>query len=212
MKKFLGLLGVLLALLLVGTACTGQSSAIQKKQRTGTDIAKSRQVYVPHNDVEGNNYNARQRLADDPSTLIWCTAFPTNPNAQPITVPIVGKLTSGNKRPYPTSQVLIDTDTTGRSYSPEVPGPDGMYGTSGEYRYGFRPDGVYVDFYNLETFCTSEPTVFQKEHTIIDIESANKAADNTAQAALAKCRAANPDPSKPCAGAQDAISQVVGRK
>jgi hypothetical protein len=202
-RKIYLIISALVALVVL-VGCSGPSAAPPNAQKQAQKRAANRKNYIPVNDVEGQNYNARLRLADNPATLIWCTAFPTNPNAKPITVPIVGKLTSGNKRPYPTSQVL-QFDTSG-SYSPELPGPDGMYGTSGEYRYGFRPDGVYVDFYNLETYCTSAPSVYQKQSTTIDISSTGS--DSGAEAALTACRKVNPDPSVPCAAAQAAIAKV----
>lgn len=195
------------------SACSGPSGGPSNKsaQEQAQDRAKTRTNYVPKNDVEGNNYNARQRIADSPSTLIWCTAFPTNPNAKPVTIPIVGKLTSGNKRPYPNLREFhggADGTVSGSDYfNPELAGPDGMFGSSGEYRYGFRPDGVYVDFYNLETYCTSAPTVFQKQSTTIDLSSSGN--DTNVESALATCRAANPDPSKPCTAAQGLVDNTV---
>jgi hypothetical protein len=172
-------------------------------QDQAIDAAKNRQNYNPTNDVEGKNYNARQVIADNPATLIWCTAFPTSPNAKAFTVAVVGKLTSGNKRPYPTTQTVIDGDTLGYTYNPEIPGPDGMYGTSGEYRYGFDPAGNYVDFYNLETFCTNTPNVMQQQETIISIKTGSNAAlvDSQVEAALKACREKDPDPSHGCPAA-----------
>jgi hypothetical protein len=156
------------------TACTEQ----EKAQNAAQEHARNRPVYVMHNDVEGKNYNARQKLADDPTSLIWCTAFPANPNAKPITVPVVGKLTSGSKTPFDMQ-----------------PGPDGMYGESVPYRYGFTPAGVYVDFTGLETYCTSEPTLYQQQHTIID---SSAGADAAAEGKLRKCQEKTQDPSAPC--------------
>lgn len=194
----------LVAVGLVISACTDDQTT---HDNPGTDIAGGRVNYAPHNDVEGHNYNARQALADNPATIIWCTAFPTSPNAKAFTVPIVGKLTSGNKRPYPTEVTQIDTDTSGITYNPELPGPDGMYGTSGEYRYGFDPAGNYHDFYNIETYCTTVPNILQKETTVIVIRNDGDLAqaDAQAEAALAVCRAADPDPSHPCPGAVDVL-------
>lgn len=169
---------------------------------TGTVIAENRTNYTPKNDVEGHNYNARQAIADNPSTLIWCTVFPTSPNAKAFTVPIVGKLTSGNKRPYPTEQTLVDGDTTGTMYNPEVAGPDGMYGTSGEYRYGFDPAGNYHDFYNLEAYCTTVPNVLQKETTVVlSVGGDLNLIDSRVEEALKTCRAKDPDPSHGCPAA-----------
>jgi hypothetical protein len=46
-----------------------------------------------------------------------------------------------------------------------------MFGSSGEYRYGFTPAGVYNDWTGLETFCTTEPSVWQREKTTIVMAS-----------------------------------------
>lgn len=199
MKKFTALLG---SLLLVGalalTGCSGDPAP--PKTPSGESIAAKRQNVTLKNDVEGKNYNRRLQLADDPASLIWCTAYPTNPNAKAFTVPIVGKLTSGNKRPTPTEKVRIDTDTLGSEYNPELPGPDGMFGTSGEYRYGFDPAGNYHDFYNIESYCTSVPTVVQKETTqiAITVDGNLSDIDKKVQAELKECQKKNPDQTAAC--------------
>ena len=195
-NKILAVTGlVVVTLALMGSGCDTAPAPV-----TGDDIANNRQNYAPANDVEGNNYNARQRLADQPATLIWCTAFPTSPNAKAFTVPIVGKLTSGNKRPYSTSRTIIDGDTTGMEYEPEKAGPDGMFGNSGEYRYGFDPAGNYHDFYNLETYCTTVPNIIQKEQTTIIVRSDTDltSLDRQIEAALKACRAKDKAPDKTC--------------
>lgn len=203
----------LVALGFIVTACTEDQTT---GGNPGTDIANERTNYTPQNDVEGHNYNARQRIADNPATIIWCTAYPTSPNAQAFTIPIVGKLTSGNKRPYPTEVTKIDSDTSGVDYNPELPGPDGMYGSSGEYRYGFDPAGNYHDFYNIETYCTTVPNILQKETTFIVIgrDGDLAAMDAQAEAALAACQPTGVDaqgkplgrdPSVPCDAAAAAL-------
>lgn len=201
--------GALVAPLLAG--CMSSDSSAPSAQDEARRTAAERANYVPVNDVEGANYNGRQRLADDPSSIIWCTIYPSNPNVAPVTVPIVGKLTSGNKRPDPTSQGFAGgSDGTIRDdfYTTELPGTDGFYGTSGEYRYGFDPAGNYHDFYNLETYCTSTPTVWQKNSTEITITVQGDqigAAEERAEEALAACRETDPDPSHPCREAADVL-------
>lgn len=185
------------------TACGQDHTVKSTAQDKAIDTAKTRNNYAPVNDIEGHNYNARMTLADNPATIIWCSAYPANPNVKPFTVPIVGKLTSGNKRPYPTA--VVETFDRYGSYNPELPGSDGFYGTSGEYRYGFSPDGQYHDFYNLETYCTSEPTLIQKNTTDIAVTITDPASIKTAEAALATCRKADPNPSKACAAAVTAL-------
>lgn len=192
------IIGAVALVLAVGALAACDSTSTQQDQ--AVQRANARQNYTPKNDVEGRNYNARQKLADDPTSIIWCSVYPSNQTVKPYTVPIVGKLTSGNKRPYSTSQVSGNSVT----YSPELPGPDGFYGTSGEYRYGFDPSGVYYDFYNVETVCTSAPTLIQRNTTTIAVTAAPgslTAADTRAEAALKACRAKNPDPSVPCPAA-----------
>lgn len=181
-SKVIGMAAAAVAVTVTLSACEENQTTPPNAQREAAKRAEQRSNYVPKNDIEASNYNKRQEISDQPSTILWCTAFPSNPSAPAITVPVVGKITSGSKRPYPTEQLRIDTDTMGYTYNPELPGPDGMYGSSGEYRYGFRPDGVMVDFYNLETFCTTEPTVYQREKTVIDLGTNDALAGVTQQA------------------------------
>jgi hypothetical protein len=223
------LFGALLALFLVAflASCGGgakpqqQAPAMQQAQAQ----AQANNVYIPKNHVEQNNYNLRQQIADNPATIIWCTSAFSTPGAPMFTVPIIGKLTSGGKRPLPTEQAQIDTDTFGYTYYPELPGPDGMYGSSGEYRYGFGPDGTYYEFYGIETTCSSQPTIFQKENTKIvgGIDPALAAAQQ--QASKLVSDACGPDATAPqyqtqaCKDAQvkagqllnEAIKQAGGR-
>lgn len=187
-KKIYALVSILVGFVLLFTACTAQDQAYYQ----AVEDAQNRDYYVPHNDVEGRNYNWRQEIADDPSMILWCTFFPTNPSSPMITVPIMGKLTSGSKRPYAND-----------------PGSDGMYGTSGEYRYGFGPSGKfeYYDFYGVETFCTTVPLTFQREKTIIVMEKDPilTAAGQQAQQALQ-----GGDPNLANQILLDAINQVQG--
>lgn len=159
-----------LALVLGGlsTACASNNASVSHND--ALRLARGRDnIHVMQNDVEFGNYNERQQIADDPTTILWCTsAFPI-PSSPLFTVPVVGKLTSGGKRPF--------------NYEP---GPDGMYGSSGEYRYGFTPAGMYVDFYNLSTFCTDEPTVWQRENTdvVLKLDASLGASHDRAREAL----------------------------
>lgn len=153
----LGLALVAIFLFASAGSCDGTSNANDQAIQS----AQSNNVYIPKNHLEQDNYNQRQKLADDPATILWCTSAFTTTGAPIFTVPIVGKLTSGGKRPIATGYTPSPPGTT------ELPGPDGMYGSSGEYRYGFSPSKVYYDFYGIETFCTTEPTIFQKEKTTI---------------------------------------------
>ena len=184
--------------LLLAACGSPQSEAQQQAQ----DKAKQHDVFVPQNDIEFKNYNQRQLIADDPTTLLWCTtAFPFTGSPM-ITVPIVGKVTSGNKRPYFTSVAQ-----SGSGYTEELPGPDGMYGQSSDYRYGFTPGGVYVDFTDMPLYCSTEPSVWQRESTelVLHRDSALFEAQQRAREALA---AGNTEEARRIL--QEAISQAGG--
>ncbi len=187
--------GATVALVLSAGSCDAPQNAAQT---AANDKAANGYTYIPKNDIERKNYNTRTELADNPASLIWCSVYPTNPNVKPFTVPIMGKLTSGNKRPIPTEYVDVGNDN---DYYPEKPGPDGMYGTSADYRYGFDPAGNYWDFYNVETTCSSAPNIIQKATTQIGITATGdlNALDTAAEKALAECRKHdNNDSSKAC--------------
>jgi len=188
------LIGVVLLVVLGASSCEAPQTDAQKAAQ---DKADNGETFIPKNDVERHNYNARTELADNPASLIWCSVYPTNPNVKPFTVPIAGKLTSGGKRPYPTEIVKKGDET---SYFPEFPDPNGMYGSSGDYRYGFDPAGNYHDFYNVETYCTSVPNLIQKNTTQIAITADGdlNLIDAKVQAALKVCRDKDPDPSHAC--------------
>lgn len=176
--------------------CSESNPSLDQNKKT----ADERTNYVPVNDVEGRNYNARLKLADNPATLLWCTVYPSNPNAKAATYPIVGKLTSGSKRPNPGTKV----DGTKDLYYPEMPDGQSMYGTSAEYRYGFDPAGNYVEFWaSLEGMCSTVPTINQKNTTELQINVTGDltAIDKLVEVELAKCKAKNPDPSVPCPAA-----------
>ncbi|HEY4460868.1 MAG TPA: hypothetical protein VGN81_41590 [Pseudonocardiaceae bacterium] len=193
---------LLIAVLVAGVAvvsCTGEGPAETQAQQKSEQLQQ--QVYQQHNNVEFQNYNQRQKISDDPATILWCTAYPTNPNAKPLTFPIKGKLTSSNKRPYPTS--VAENGGDGSTYTPEVPGPDSMYGASAEYRYGFTPAGDYVDFTGMETICTTQPTVYQKQQTDIVLQTDSGLVSASAQA---KAALQAGDPAK----ANQILEQAIG--
>ena len=161
-------IGVIIAILAV--ACNSQSTALNQAEQN----AANANYVIPTRGIERRNYNWRQELGDDPSVILWCTSAFSTPGSPMFTVPIIGKLTSGGKRPFPQYN----------SSSYENPGADGMYGNSSEYRYGFGPTGKleYYEMYGVETFCTTQPTVWQKEATIIVQEKDPALMDATAGA------------------------------
>lgn len=167
MKRLLILLTLLVALVAVG--CAGdegdKKTPEQKAYGEIAEKAHQRTPYIPENDVEFRNYNDAQRLYDSPNTIIWCSTTWGNPSAPIITVPVTGKLTSSSTTffspekwvdAYDTSVVLPNRSVDGL-YHPNPPG----------YRYGFTPGGQYVDFFNMDTFCTTSLTKLQRKSTSI---------------------------------------------
>lgn len=187
-KLTVGLVALLALASIVLSACSAQSDAISR----ASEIAADRDYYIPVNDVEGRNYNWRLEISDDPSLILWCTYFPPTAGVKPITVPIIGKLTSGSKRPFP---------EFGGTY--ENPDAQSMYGTSGDYRFGFGPSGKfeYYDFYQ-NTMCTTMPLTYQAELTVLVSE---KDPILTAAAEQAKALLEQGD----YAGAQAVIDQAI---
>lgn len=195
---------ILVAGLTLGLAACGSSSSppdpqkVQEKQIEAQ--AKKLRPYTPHNNVEFNNFNDAQRLYDSPSTIIWCTAYPSNPNAPFITTPIKGKLTSSSVS-YRRQQEQVDHGNYSWSVL-DAKSSDGMYhGSPPPYRYGFTPGGVYVDYYNVETFCTTALTKFQRQSTKLSVT-----VDDQAQRVTAAAEAALKRGDK--AGAQRALDSL----
>lgn len=145
-----GLVLVMLASALA--ACTPNSEAAQRAQNANYNYAP----YAIKNFIDQRNYSWRLQISDDPSMILWCTMFPPTPGTKPITVPIIGKLTSSSKRPFQGDSTLQVDD-------------QGMYGTSGEYRFGFGPTGMqeYYDITAMSTFCTTQPMLWQTQLTIV---------------------------------------------
>lgn len=190
MKKIaIGLTVLLLALLAAGCNTHGSTSASSTARQKSKQLQG--QIYQSKNDIEFKNYNERQKIADSAATILWCTFFPPgvqgvgngSTQGQAFTVPIAGKLTSSNKRPYQSNYYGSDSDGV---YPYENPGPDHMYGSSSEYRYGFDPTrGIYYDFTDLSSFCTTEPTVWQSTKTRIVVQTDRTLSNLTNQAEAA---------------------------
>lgn len=183
-----GLLTLVVAVMSLFLLAASCDEAQNKAQLVGEAKARERDVYIPVNDVEFDNYNDRQRVADNPATILWCTFFPPTVGQEVFTTPITGKLTSGNKRPFPTEW----RDNNANGYFAEKPGADAMFGSSGDYRYGFDPTRtVYQDFTDLGSYCTTEPKVWQKNHTRIVVEPAHDLLQlhNQARALLEQAKA-----------------------
>lgn len=111
--------------------------------------------------VERFNYDGRYKIANDPTTVLWCTFSFPHSGSPLVTIPIVGKLTSGGKRSF-------------GQYS-EEPDEYGMYGSSdGGYRYGFGPGGhsEYSDFNQMPAYCSTVAKTYQVKSTVMLMEPA----------------------------------------
>lgn len=182
------------ALVLTLAACGGSTpskSAVDQSQKASNALQS--RIYQAQHNIEFRNYNLRQKVADDPSTILWCTFFPpgvqgvgnASTAGQAFTVPVAGKLTSSNKRPY--SDVRYVDAGNYAWYQQQVPGPDHMFGASSEYRYGFDPTlTTYYDFTGLASFCTTEPTVWQAKQTqiVVNTDKTLTALTHAAEAAI----------------------------
>jgi hypothetical protein len=148
-------------------------------------------VYVPpfpSGSIDLQNYEWSQRLFANPATIIWCTAFPQSSSAPIITVPVSGKLTSSSVSFFPSTRSKTGgggSDSWTDEYTPERRSVDGMYhGTPPPYRYGRTPGGQYVDFFNMDTVCTTAPLKFQRQSVKVEVDGNLNEATSRAEAAL----------------------------
>lgn len=154
--RLLGLSGLALFI------ATGCSSSNTVKSKAYNDAWKRNRDQTG---IEFSNYNRRQELVNDPNTILWCTFSIDNPSSPLVTIPVQGKLTSSKKRPF--GQYTVNQDELATA-----PGSDGMFGSSGKYRYGFGPGGIaeYYELDGLASFCTTQPTVWHRQETKIVLE------------------------------------------
>lgn len=191
-SRLIAAVAIAAAAALTVSGCTedNEPNASNKARDKVNSEAKNRAPYIPKNDVEFNNYNSAQKLYDDPSSIIWCTTTWGNNSAPLVTVPIAGKLTSSSVSYFPNTKV--DYNANG-NIGVEQRSVDGMYhGNPPGYRYGFTPGGQYVDFFNMNTFCTTALTEFQRENTAVSITT-DTAADNLQAQAEAALKAGDKD-------------------
>ena len=169
-------------LALTASSCETSESNESKAYNDVKEKADNRTPYIPHNDVEFNNYVKAQKLQDSPETIIWCSVMPQANTTPIITVPIAGKLTSSSTtffQPEYTEDsgdgsVVLPNRSVDGLYHPDPP----------KYRFGFTPGGQYVDFYELPTFCTTKPLDFQKDSVAVKVGRSLNDATQRAEAAL----------------------------
>jgi hypothetical protein len=185
--RFPLLLLLIVAMMALIAGCGGGDSASGQDQAKDNieKHADERVPYEPKNDVEFNNYNKAQELYDSPATIIWCSVMPQSSTAPIVTVPVAGKLTSSSTTFFRPEE-FIDRGNYSWQVG-EARSVDGMYHPNPpKYRYGFTPGGQYVDFFELPTFCTTQPLSFQKESVQVKVDSNLNDATKKAEAALAE--------------------------
>jgi len=192
MRKWFGLL--FFVVVITASGCRDRTTLPATQRQVQQQVQQrqaTRDVYVPQHDVEFRNYNWRAEIADDPTTILWCTFFPPTVGQEPFTVPVIGKLSSSGKRPFPKLKAMTG-GSSAYTYTPEEIQPDGMYGNSSLYRYGYGPQGrnSYMDFTDMPSFCTALPTVWQQNETrvVIQQSSSLRALTEQARKALAEGR------------------------
>jgi hypothetical protein len=168
--------------LALGLSSCGGSSPNDQAHNLAVKNAENFKPYIPpQNNTEEQNYNAAQKLYNDPANILWCTAFPQSNTTPIVTVPVAGKLTSS------TTTAFQPEYAGGHDASVALPSVsvDGLYHVNPPpYRYGFTPGGQYVDFFNLPTLCTTKPLEFQRQSVSVKVDSSLSTATTKAEAAL----------------------------
>lgn len=182
MKKII--VAVVAGLALFSTAACEYSDAQPSQAEQIDKKADKTKTFVPKNDVERKNYEAAQKVYDDPNSILWCTTSWGNPSAPLVTIPIAGKLTSSSVSVFPNkrNKVYGSNDSVGQVENRSV---DGMYhGTPTPYRYGFTPGGQYVEFLQMDTLCTTALTSFQRQKTEVTVKFDGGQEQKESEAAL----------------------------
>lgn len=176
--RMVALLGA--ATIAVGLAACGETAS--PSEDAAKKSAQAFNAYIPPSgNTEQENYNAAQRLYNDPANILWCTVLSQSSSGPIITVPISGKLTSSTTTAFQ-PEYLKTGDGSGVLPAVSV---DGLYHPNPPpYRYGFTPGGQYVDFFNTPTVCTTKPLEFQRESVSVKVDSGLANATTKAEEAL----------------------------
>lgn len=188
-RKSAALVASLVAVLMLAACETTSATESDKADHQVNERANKRKPYLPRNDVEFKNYNAAQKLYDDPNTIIWCSTTWGNPSAPIVTIPVAGKLTSSSTTFFSPDR-LVDHGNYSWSVV-QSRSVDGLFHPNPpQYRYGFTPGGQYVDFFTMPTLCTTALTKFQRQKTEVDVsvDGAAAKAQKTAEDALKQGR------------------------
>lgn len=183
MKRYTAI-AVLIVLAVIGLAACGSSDSQERNNahKGAEENRKNFVPYIPKNQIEGDNYNKKEELFDNPNTIIWCSAFPPGSNYPVITIPIAGKLTSSSVSVFPAQKV----ETHHGDAVVEAEDVDGLFhGSPPPYRYGFTPGGQYVSFEGgLATLCTTQPLEIQRQSVSVKVAGGLNKASKEAEAAL----------------------------
>jgi hypothetical protein len=114
--------------------------------------------------------NAKRRM--DPSTVQYCTIFPSTPGVKPFTIPIVGDMTSSSVSFYPTARAYKPGDDGSGEYTPDRRSYDGMYhGSPTPYRFGFDAisNAEHRIGGDMGWWCTDTPQPAQIQETNLNV-------------------------------------------
>lgn len=189
MKKWTRLAFGLAAILIIAVgvaACSDSEHNSAARDAASKAADRNREnfaPYIPHNEVEGKNYNHYQELSDNPATVLYCTVLPTNPTIKPITIPVAGKLTSSTVSAFPSQEIHYDEDGNVVTEKSSV---DGLYhGSPPPYRYGFTPGGNLIEVWSGDQgFCTTAATEVQVQTLEVGFSGSVDAATKAAEEAL----------------------------
>lgn len=189
MKRVLVAAAIVVALAVAGCETEGTNAAEETKasieeQAQDIEFYHCPDITDESCNTELRNYNESQRIYTDPTTILWCSVLPQSNTIPAITVPVTGKLTSSTTSGFAGEGGIEIPGSDNGAVGPKR-SVDGLYHTNPpQYRYGFTPGGQYVDFFNLPTFCTTEPLEIQRKSVSIDIDDELNDATSQASEAL----------------------------
>lgn len=166
-------------------ACGSTDKTPTAQERT-TELNEANLATLPEpvTFLDFNNYKQWFNLSEDAATIQWCTIFPPTPGQEPFTIAVVGKLTSSELTPFPTSFAWDPSDSRSGLVVAEKADPFGMYGVRAEFLYGFTPTEQFYAISGMGTLCTTEPLILQQNNLAITVADDLVAVAAAARAAL----------------------------
>jgi hypothetical protein len=161
---------VIVAIGVVFISCSNEDRAPTAQERT-TELNQQNLATLPEpvTFLDFNNYRRWFELSEDAATIQWCTVFPPTPGQEPFTIAVVGKLTSSELTPFPTSFAWDPSDSSSGLRVAEKADPFGMYGVRASFLYGFTPTEQFYAIAGMGTLCTTEPLIIQRNNLAVSV-------------------------------------------